>query len=352
MVTKIKIKENIVLILLILCCLLVVTVLSAEIFSKYVACPTDLMKDDEDKHHLFDFKYFKLKDSINRNLSFEETVKQIEKYCSNDTQKLSLVAGWIYDNIDFDLRKFYSGGIANDYKTVFSLKKGICGDYSNIFAAFCNKLNIVTEIIEGYVPEFDSDNKIYYETNHVWNVVKIGNNWYHCDLLGFSGYLEKKLNGEIRFVKKPNINNFMTQNISFLSEHIPADPIWQLLNYPIPLDTLIKYRSDSKVDSTGLFVDYENEINRYINLSYPQKKLLYADNANKFNKNNSDVIVIEYYNASVDLINSWNRDKQKLILARKYLEKAKKHIRDATDTVKILDDEIERALALIRKYVP
>jgi hypothetical protein len=297
----------------------------------------------------FDFEFFALKDSISPNLSFEETVKQIESYSSNDTQKLFLIAGWFYNNMDFDLDKFYSGGATNDYKTVFPLRKGTCGDFSNLFSAFCNKLNIKNEIIEGYAPEFDSDNKIYYETNHAWNVVKVGSNWYHCDLLGFSGHLDKKPNGEFKFVKKPNTSKFLTRNLSY---NVPADPMWQLSNYPILFDTLLKYGRDSKIDSKGTFLDYENEINQYIKLSNQQKRLVFADNANKYNKNNSNVVVIEYYNASVDLINNWNRDKQKLILARKYLEKARKHVKNATNGVEILEKEIESGLQFIKRHVP
>src|SRR5690606_30708998 len=124
----------------------------------------------DSKYLEFDFEHFALKDSINPHLSFEETVKVMEEFGGNDTQKLWLIAGWIYNNIDFDLDKFQSGGIINDYKTVFSLRKGICGDYSNIFSAFCDRFNIPNEIIEGYVPELDSNKKVYYQTNHAWNV--------------------------------------------------------------------------------------------------------------------------------------------------------------------------------------
>jgi len=299
-----------------------------------------------------DTNYFQLKDSLSNKLTFEQTVNEINKLCTNDVQRISLIAGWIYNNIDFDLTKFYNGGTVNDYKTVFTNRKGTCGDYSAIFSEFCNRLNIENEIIEGYVPVYNSENKVYYETNHAWNVVTVNGNWYHCDLLGFSGYLRQASFSEYEFIKTPYTNSLFTQALSFLSEHIPADPMWQLSNYPIPLDTLIKYGSDSKVDSTCGYLDYKKEIGEYIKLSEQKKLLRFADNAHRYNKNNHNVVIITNYNASVDLINDWNGDKQKLLLARKYLVKAKNHINNARNGVEVLAPEIEVSLNIIKKYVP
>lgn len=298
-----------------------------------------------------DSNYFFLKDSLNRDFPFEKTVYEIENYCTNDTQRVSLVAGWIFNNMNFDLDKFYKGGTKQDYKTVYLNKKGTCGDYSTIFSEFCNRLGITNEIIEGYVPEYDSDNKVYYETNHAWNVVRINGKWYHCDLLGFSGYLSKNTDGKFEFIKKENPKSFLTQEFSFISTHIPADPIWQLSNYPVPLDTILKYGEDTRIDSSGNSFNYEDEISNYTKLSIQEKSLKFADNAFIYNPHNDNIIIVNYYNASVDLINSWRGDKNKLILARKYLNKAHSHLLQATNGVETLRPRIEEALKIIQKYL-
>ena len=300
----------------------------------------------------FDYDSFSLKDSISKDLDFNRIIETINYYCSTDTQKLCLVAGWIYENIDFDLDKFNSSGEFNDYKTVLELKKGTCNDYAVLFSEFCNRLNITNEIIEGYVPEYNSENNIYFETNHAWNVIKLGNDWYHCDLLGFSGFLKIDKSGEYHFVKQPNTSNFLTQDLFFLSKHIPADPIWQLSYYPIPMDTLIANGYNSKNDSTQNWFDFNTMIDCYINLPKNEKLLKFADNAFDFNRNNSNVIVVNYYNASVDLLNNWNNDKNLLIKAKVYLEKAKMHILYAKNGVEVLKEEIDKGLEMINKYVP
>lgn len=300
----------------------------------------------------FDVDSFRYKDSIGCNLTFEQTAQRIEHFCTTDTQKLCLVAGWIFNNIEFDLNKFYRGGNVPDYNVVFASKKGTCGDYSSIFSAFCDRLNIKNEIIEGYVPEYKKDNNRYYETNHAWNIVKVGADWYHCDLLGFSGYLQRDSANGYQFIKRVNAKSFLTHEIAFLAKHIPADPIWQLSDYPIPLDTLLKFGVNAKTDSTQRPVNYKEEIDIFIKLSDQKKSLLFADNAFNYNKNNHNAIVINYYNAAVDLIRNWNNDKSKLIQAKEYLTKANAHVHLAKNGPEILEDDIIKALDIIHKYVP
>jgi hypothetical protein len=306
----------------------------------------------EDKAIDFDYNTFALRDSIGTSLTITQIINKVNTVCSTDTQKLCLVAGWFFENIDFDLDKFNTGGQIGDYESVFINRKGTCGDYASLFAEFCNRLKIKNEIIEGYVPEYNSKNKVYYETNHAWNVVKLGENWFHCDLLGFSGYLKKDKSGGFQFIKQVNTSDFLIRDSYFLSKHIPADPIWQLSNYPIPLDSLLEHGYKAKIDSTQKWFDYQKGILDYTESIGIEKRLKYADCVYEYNINNSNVIVISYFNAAVDLVNNWDNNKARLIQAKKYLAKAKKYAPNAKNGAEVLEGEIDNALEMINKYVP
>ncbi len=299
----------------------------------------------------FDYSSFSFKDSIAENSSFKQVVQEINGYCDTDVEKLCLVAGWMYKNIDFDVAKFTKGGSIPDYRAVFSSRKGICGDYTSLFYQFCKQLQIKCEIIEGYVPEFNSENRLYVETNHAWNVVKINDGWYHCDLLGFSGFLKQSSDLSHQFVKQVNTGEFLTRDLYFIAVHIPADPMWQLSDYPIEMDTLLKYGVHSLMDSTAEVFDYEKMINNYLKMGAVQKQLVYADNAYAYNKDNCNAIVVNYYNASVDLINQGKGDKNKLLKARKYLKRARQYVGEASNGVERLKDEIDKSLAIVNKYL-
>ncbi len=299
----------------------------------------------------FDNSSFQYKDSIADNLSFNEVVQQIDRYCDNDVEKLSLVASWIFKNIDFDVLKFEKGGSIPDYRVVFSSRKGICGDYTSLFYQFCKQLKIPCEIIEGYVPEFNSANRIYTETNHAWNVVKLGEDWYYCDLLGFSGFLKQDTGNNYQFVKHVDATEFLAMDLSFIADHIPADPMWQLSDFPIPMDTLLRFGSNSQRDSTSKNFDYKKKINNYLKMGAVQKQLTFADNAYAYNKHNCNAIVVNYYNASVDLINHWKGDKSKLLKARKYLNRARHYVTKASNGVERLKGEIDESLAIVNKLL-
>lgn len=310
-----------------------------------------LANAQEVKSVQFDRASFDLRDSIPENLSMNQVILQINRLCSTDAEKLSLVAGWMFKNISFDLQKFARGGGIPDYRTVFASKKGICGDYASLFHHFCRQLHIKCEIIEGYVPEFGVESRNYVETNHAWNLVRIGNEWYHFDLLGFSGVLTQASSSGYQFIKQPDPTKIFTTELSFIAEHIPADPIWQLSDYPIPMDTLLKNGSHSRIDSASARQNYKEKIDQYLKMSAVQKQLAFADNAYTYNPHNCNAIVVNYYNASVDLINSGKGDRNKLLKARKYLNRARQFVGKASNGVEKLKPEIDESLLIINKYL-
>lgn len=69
----------------------------------------------------------------------------------------------VYDENAVNCRDIYG---------VFVDKKAICGGYSKAFSYLCDKVGIETLTITG-----DAD-----EVPHMWNMVKIGGEWYHIDI--------------------------------------------------------------------------------------------------------------------------------------------------------------------------
>lgn len=299
----------------------------------------------------FDEKIFNYKDSISPNLTFDETCEKIEYFCDNDTQRVILIAGWFFNYFNFNTLKFYTGDIIKDYQTIFDSKTGLCGDYAVLFSEFCKKMNIQNEIIEGYVPEIGSDIQVFYTTNHAWNVVKINNQWYHCDILSFSGYIETIDYFTLVFTKKIKTECLLTTNTMFYKNHIPADPIWQLSEFPLPLDSLLHFNEEMLKYETDTILDFNSKINHYISLDDIEKSLIFAQNANIYNPNNHNLIVINYYNAGIFYLNKYRNNKEKLSIAKNYFEIAKEHVAFAKYDVVNLNSEIERALTYINKVL-
>lgn len=226
---------------------------------------------------------------------------------------------------------------------------GICGEYASLFSEFCSALGIKNYIIEGYAPEL-SNNTQFQETNHAWNTVKIADCWYHCDLQGVSGKLYSSKDGTLFFKKQVDPFSFLARDDYFLSKHIPADPMWQLKKHPQEMNMLLSGTHIVEYGSPEF--NYMDSIRQFDQLSEAEQHIKFAQNAHKYNPNNHNVVVINYYNEAIDLIQQANGDKSKLGLAKKYLSRAKEHVSLASNGVQELKPEINKALMYLEEYLP
>jgi hypothetical protein len=294
----------------------------------------------------YDEKSVEIGFGIGEEHSFEETVSQIQNLSNSQLTQLWMIAGWFFENMSFDLNKFLTGGPVDEFETIFQRKKGICGEYARLFSGFCDELGIKNYVIEGYAPEL-SNNTLFVETNHAWNVVEISDCWYHCDLQGFSGKLHKSQDGNLSFRKEADPFSFLARDDFFLSKHIPADPMWQLKIHPQEMEMLLSMTHIILHGSSEF--NYSDSIRQFESLSDSEKNIKFAQNAHKYNPNNHNVVVINYYNEAVDLINSAKGDRRKMVLAEQYLSEASKHVHFASNGVQELSLNIEKALEYIKK---
>lgn len=96
---------------------------------------------------------------INANMNDKDKITAIHNYIINNT---------VYDRVRANDTENNSGYLSHTAYGVLISGKGICGGYSDAMAIFLNRLNI-----NNY--KISSD-------NHIWNYVKLDNNWYHLDL--------------------------------------------------------------------------------------------------------------------------------------------------------------------------
>jgi transglutaminase/protease-like cytokinesis protein 3 len=303
----------------------------------------------DDGYVIYDERSFELGTQLCGESSFHETVSQIQHLSNSETSQLWIVAGWMYKHMNFDMDKFIRGGPVKNFESIYQRRTGICGEYASLFSEFCNELGIKNHVIEGYAPEL-SNNTEFVETNHAWNVVQIGDCWYHCDLQGLSGKLYSSKDGDLSFKKQADPFSFLARDDYFLSKHIPADPMWQLKKHPQEMNMLLSSTHLIKEGSPEFM--YVDSIQQFDELSDSEQKIKFAQNAHKYNPNNHNVVVINYYNEAVDLIQQGTGDKSKLGLAMQYLSKAKEHVSFASNGVQELKPDIDKALDYLSKYLP
>ena len=104
----------------------------------------------------------------------ENLADEICADCETDEEKVQAIYQWIIHNFeyDYDYRTFIQ--YFNVRKTLRT-HKGVCYDFSNLFAAFCRSQNIPCYVVDG--TPYDRST-----ASHTWNRVYYNNFWWDVDV--------------------------------------------------------------------------------------------------------------------------------------------------------------------------
>jgi transglutaminase/protease-like cytokinesis protein 3 len=152
----------------------------------------------------------------------------------SDSDKVRAYYKWISYNIEYDvdLMKAMAEGEetdrnSQDADTVFAKRLGVCEGYAKLMKKLCAGSNILCEVVPGYSKS--SENETVMDLYHAWNAVKINDAWHLLDVTWSNNYLAD--DGE--YMKEFTGNYFLPEPEKFVKDHLPLDPMWQLLDVPV-----------------------------------------------------------------------------------------------------------------------
>ncbi|MDJ1481944.1 transglutaminase domain-containing protein [Cytophagaceae bacterium YF14B1] len=145
-----------------------------------------------------------------------------------DKERVRAIFIWIATNIEYDFDNLFAINLyeKEEDKILLPLKtrKGICENYAALFCHLCTKTGIRSYRISGYTKQ----NGFVDYIPHSWAAALIENNWYLFDPTWGSGYVSND-----KFYKRIDNTYFYVTPSVLIKSHIPFDPLWQFLNYPI-----------------------------------------------------------------------------------------------------------------------
>jgi len=244
----------------------------------------------------------------------------LTKNDSSDAQKVLNIYTWITHNIKYDLKAVKKGkGKYYVAKKTLRKRKGVCNQYAGLFKTLCDAAGISSREIIGYSKGIGyHENHLYYEADHSWNGVRIDGFWYLVDPTWGSGdvipkeqkldkwfykvfkkpYLEKKL----KFVKKPKLEYFFANPEMLITNHLPVDPNWQMVKYPV---SLLKFENkdwkkydclpDTIFNKMMESNDYKKVLDLYEFKSNNQYNYIQGFNALTYNKRNIGALSEAYF---------------------------------------------------------
>jgi hypothetical protein len=172
--------------------------------------------------------------------------KDITEGKTSDSAKVVAIYDWLTHNVSYDdaHKKTRQGDtiLRQEPYNVIALKKATCMGYAKTFREMCRISSIEAFVVEGWAK---NPNGMIEREGHAWNVVKINNIWYLLDATWGAGNVSE---AQKYFLRDPSV---------FVENHLPRDPIWQLLDAPISVDCFTK-KMDCKLGD--LSINYADSI--------------------------------------------------------------------------------------------
>ncbi len=180
--------------------------------------------------------------------------------CSNfstEREKSRAVFIWIARNIKYNFDSILTNSI---YETpsevserILRTRTGVCLNYACLFNELCNKAGIKSYVVQGFTRQGGRVDFL----PHVWCAGYIDTAWYLFDPTWGSGYVDRG-----KFINQVNNYYFMTKPEDLIKSHMPFDPAWQLLYYPINHREF--RRGKHKIDKSRTFFNFPDTLDVYI----------------------------------------------------------------------------------------
>ena len=258
--------------------------------------------------------------TVNINSLAEYLIKPVK----TNREKIEVFYYWIAENIAYDTQSYSSNNFSKtDAQTTLNSRKAVCQGYSELFKALCDYAGIKCYTINGYAKGFSYEyGDEFDKTNHAWNVVFIENKWQLIDATWGSGYVSYK-DGRLQFTRQLKMEYFLSPPEKFIEKHLPANPMWQLLDYPVSMSDYIKYGGTPELLKTGnKYFSFTDSIQAFESLPEEDQKVKDAESSYDFYPVDEDLLALYYYNHAVYLSAKY-KDHVSLQKSLRYYYKAK-----------------------------
>lgn len=270
----------------------------------------------------------------------ESLVAYINGISANDYEKVRAIYTYVGENMAYDEAK--ADNIKNvkrrlSANELMKSNKGICGDISEFFHELCKQLNIPSQFVVGYTKQFRNPPHRKH-LDHAWNLVKLEDNWYLIDATwGMKNNTDKRKNRE-----KISYFYFLSSPHFFVRSHLPADPMFQLLENPISFEEFKYGRMNIRSRYYRASIPFADTLNRRLKMSENSVQLQIAKNAFAFNPRYKMVAAHLLWDHAEGLLDLERLDKNKLALED--LKRAKEVYELVQDQGRHLAERRERRL--------
>jgi hypothetical protein len=190
----------------------------------------------------------------------------IKQNFPSDSARVRAIYVWIANHISYDVKRFNDRDKNPDAQPqavtdVLSTRSAVCQGYSDLFVALCKAVGVNAIKISGYTKNQGKVNII----SHAWAAVELAGKWYLFDPTWGAGYVTV----DDKFVKRFSNSFYKVLPGQFIADHMPFDPLYQFLSYPLNNKEFI----EGKPASIQTEFHYTDTLKQHMQLSISQQKM-------------------------------------------------------------------------------
>ncbi|HMK04087.1 MAG TPA: transglutaminase domain-containing protein [Ferruginibacter sp.] len=192
-------------------------------------------------------------------VSVDALASYIKQNYNSDSARIRAIYLWVTNNISYDVPRLLAREQRNSTPAqaaaeTLTSRTAVCQGYADLFVALSNAAGIHAVEISGYGKQ---RGKIS-ETAHAWAAAPIDGVWYLFDPTWGAGYVRNE-----SFVKRFTDNFYKVSPEKFIADHMPFDPMYQFLSYPL---TNREFMDGTAASGKSLF-NYNDSIKQHAALS-------------------------------------------------------------------------------------
>lgn len=227
---------------------------------------------------------------------------------TTDRQKLLAIYSWITSNIQYNkdsmFYRYWGEDPERKLVSVLKTRKGVCENFASLLAVIATKCGIPAYSVNGYTKM----NGFVNWQGHSWCAVYIDKQWLLCDPTWDYG-------------RSNATNYFLIAPEDFINTHMPFDPLWQLLEYPVSNRGFV--RSFGSTKKSSIPFNYKDSLNNYLQLDSLQQMEAFSRRMKKAGIENDDLRTWYAYNEMKIFIVRQEQDMNSFNAAVKDLNKSK-----------------------------
>lgn len=155
----------------------------------------------------------------------------ISLHHSSEADRLQALYQWMTAHMKYNVYTTFESrnevySEEKDVRNTLRTRSGVCRNFSLAFKTVAEKMDIPAFMVEGYV----KNEGVLMTDPHAWCCAKVNGQWFLYDVtFGMGG-----INNNNQFTSNPNMDYCRKTPIQMLQNHMPFDPMWQLIEAPYP----------------------------------------------------------------------------------------------------------------------